>query len=499
MWRFLKIAILIGNFSRDDECDLIISRLPIYRAKNYNAIKPDCYWYNYDTKGDGTVGVSVAPFARLINAIADAGLYPIVGVETYAVGGGGLPRAFWEANPDADAIDDQGNKVNDDEYGFNTRVVSIFSPVYRTASNNFVKNLTALLPHERILYFEPTVEPQFMGSRKLCYSLQAKNAYNAWLEKNNLTEPKFPDTFPIPASFSNDATWNRFRAETVAEWINEYIASFRSVAGKDKWVAVDYLEAGIDADMQNRLGNRAVYLESLRDVNILQVNWHWSLIANEGYGAPNMVAYDAVKALNRPWAISEHMTLNGYDFRDVSEGKDPTKDTKDIAAILRNTLTNGTRFGWEFVHATFRDDPNPYNYSIFGDGKGDPFTIYNSDGSPKSFMAKVDDYWSDWENEIYVEPFIKKAEVTLNPAESGGKTDIEPFTKTYTVNNAVLGKQFLNVTAIPDSEFDFVRWKGIDDTAMQKNPNLCIQITKDMTVTPVFTRKQTSVCLSPNQ
>ena len=154
MWRFLKIAILLADFSNEAQCDQIISRIPIYKAKNYNAIKLDCYWYLCDTKGDGSIGVSLEPFARLIHAIKDAGMYPIISAETYAVGGGGLPKAFWEANPDADAIDDQGNKVNDDEYGFNSRVVSIFSPAYRTASNNFVKNLTAALPHEKILYFD---------------------------------------------------------------------------------------------------------------------------------------------------------------------------------------------------------------------------------------------------------------------------------------------------------------------------------------------------------
>jgi hypothetical protein len=97
MWRFLKIAILIGNFSRDAECDTIISRLPIYKAKHYNAIKLDCHWFTFDTTGDGTIGVSLTPLVRLINAIDDAGMYPIIAAETYAVGGGGLPRAFWGA------------------------------------------------------------------------------------------------------------------------------------------------------------------------------------------------------------------------------------------------------------------------------------------------------------------------------------------------------------------------------------------------------------------
>ena len=58
--------------------------------------------------------------------------------------------------------------------------------------------------------------------------------------------------------------------------------------------------------------------------------------------------------LGRPWAISEHMTLNGSDY-----------DPADVPAMLRNALAQGTGFGWEFVNVAA--------------SSGAKFALYNDD------------------------------------------------------------------------------------------------------------------------
>ena len=43
------------------------------------------------------------------------------------------------------------------------------------------------------------------------------------------------------------------------------------------------------------------------------------------------------------WAVSEHMTLNGSDFRPDA-----------VPAILRATLANGSLYGWDLVNVAAR-------------------------------------------------------------------------------------------------------------------------------------------------
>ena len=179
-----------------------------------------------------------------------------------------------------------------------------------------------------------------------------------------------PETFPIPASFVNNATWNKFRAQFLAKWVNEDAAAYRSVAGENAYVAVDYLDAA-ESSMQNRDGNPIEFLTALTCPNIIQVNWHFT------NGAPNQKAYDRVyqvkNATHRDWAVSEHMTLNGSDYN---------FSASVIDKLLMNTLNQGTRLGWEFVNIL----PN----------SNDNFCLYKSDYSPKSAMKRVDDYWGYW-------------------------------------------------------------------------------------------------------
>lgn len=374
-WIFLKVGKPLRNFADTGAVERLIDDLDVLKAKHYNAIEINCYWHHFDHDGDGVPDVSLAPLNRLIDAVYERGMMPCLSVETYSVGGGQMPREFWERFPDADAINDAGNTVTDTEYGFGSRVVSIFHEGYRTAARKFIETLTEGIDSRKVLYFETTVEPQFMGIINLCYSLHARKAYDEWREQNGRAAlaPPMPTTFPIPQSFVENEYWNAFRAEFLANWVNDDAAAFRKVAGPDAYVAVDYLDAE-EHTMRRRLGNPEIFLTHLTAPDIIQVNWSWYFPTN----TPNQKAYDRVrqvsKTYGRDWAITEHMTFNGSDFTQYSDA--------ELRQILRNTLVQGTRFGWEFV-------------SIDASTAGS-FSLYNDDWTPKRVMAVVDQHWEDW-------------------------------------------------------------------------------------------------------
>ena len=371
-WKFLKIAKPLINFADSAAVDRYIQNLDLLKEKNFDAFELNCYWHHFDKDGDGVPEMSLASLNRLIDAIYEKGMYPCLTVETYAVGGGQIPQGFWERYPDAEAIDNKGNKVSDTEYGFGGKVISIFHEGYRETVHNYIKNLAKGIDTKKILWFETTVEPQYMGTIPLCYSESARKEYNAWRAENGITdaESEMPTEFPIPDSFVQNETWNKFRAQFLAKWVNEDAAAYREVAGEDAYVAVDYLETS-GHEMYLRNGNSDEFLRNLTGANIIQVNWHWHLIEK----APHQKAYDRIhrimKEENRDWAISEHMTFNGSDFT-----------PEEAPKVLENTLQNGTRLGWEFVTVT------PSTKSSF--------SLYNDDFSPKDLMREVDDKWDYW-------------------------------------------------------------------------------------------------------
>jgi hypothetical protein len=373
-WTFLKIAKPLINFADAAAVDRLIADLPVLKAKHYNAIEINCYWHQFDPAGDAS-DLHTGPLTKFVNAVAEQGMFPCLSVETYGVGGGHVPMGFWKKHPGAIAVDSNGKEVKDDEYGFGSAVPSLFSPDYLAASRNYIRKLTAAVPHERILWFETTVEPQYMGNHALDFSAPARAAWAAWRKRHpEVKAPAMPNGFPVPESFLADPAWNRFRAEWLADWVNGDAAAYRDVAGKDAHVAVDYLET-CGKDMRNRNGDSMTFLRHLTAPNILQVNWTWRVRERK----PNQCAYDHVKQVmretGRDWAVTEHMTINGSDYR-----------TEDMPALLRNTIRQGSGFGWEFV-------------SVTPDSKSN-FACYNSDWSPKAQIRVVDENWDRWMAEM---------------------------------------------------------------------------------------------------
>ena len=388
--RFLKIGKPQLNFSIKDEIDAFITDLPMVKDKGFDCLELNCYWHHMDPDGDGKIEVDLQPLNRLIEAIADYGLFPCLSVETYGVGGGQIPSGFWKSFPNALAVNHKGEKVRDNEYGYDTAVPSLFDEDYLRVSRAFIRDLVANVDHQKILWFETTVEPQFMGNQWLDYSPMARKAYEDWLKREGLDGPHFPESFPVPESFLNDLTWNAFRAEWLANWVNGDASAFRDIAGLDAWIASDYLDAE-EQTMPQRCGNPLIFLRHLTAPNILQVNWTWHVIERR----PNLKAYDRVKKVMketyRDWAVTEHMTINGTDYHE-----------HEIEALLRNTIKSGTLFGWEFVDILpDRDDPTiPPGTVVPGSFKPIHFSVYESNWKPKSAMAVIDDRWSEWLREI---------------------------------------------------------------------------------------------------
>jgi hypothetical protein len=214
-----------------------------------------------------------------------------------------------------------------------------------------------------------------MGTINLCYGEHAKKAYQTWRAANNITDvaSEMPTSFPIPEAFIRNETWNRFRAQFLAEWINGDAAAYREIAGDRAYIAVDYLDAN-EAEQFRRDGDPVEFLSALTVPNIIQVNWTWYFPT----GKPNQKAYDRVwqviRQSGKDWAVSEHMTFNGSDFIQYT--------TTQLEKILENTLAQGTRFGWEFVSVT--------------NNSGGSFSLYHDDWSPKRVIGFVDDHWGYW-------------------------------------------------------------------------------------------------------
>ncbi|MDR2385198.1 MAG: hypothetical protein LBD80_06005 [Tannerella sp.] len=374
-WVFLKIGKPLIDFSDESQVNRLINDLDVLREKYYNTLELNCYWHHFDTDGDGAIDKSLAPLNKLIDAIYAKGMYPCLSVETYAVGGGVIPGGFWEIYPDAYAIDDKGNRVSDTEYGTGSDVVSIFHPGYRATACAYIRNLAKGLDTRKILYFETTVEPQYMGTVHLCYGQHAKSAYQAWREANGIVDAasEMPTSFPIPESFIKNETWNKFRAQFLAGWIDGDAAAYREIAGSNAYIAVDYLDAN-ETEQFRRDGDPVEFLSALTAPDIIQVNWTWYFPTNK----PNQKAYDRVwqviRQAGKDWAVSEHMTFNGNDYTQYP--------TTQLEEILENTLAQGTRFGWEFV--------NIMNNS------SDDFCLYRDDWSPKRVIGLVDNYWGYW-------------------------------------------------------------------------------------------------------
>ena len=396
---FVKTGKPLRDYSQAGSIDLLIEDLPTIAAKGYNNLALNCYWHHFNPSGDGKIEVSLDPLRKLIKAIRAHGMYASLSVETYGVGGGQIPVGFWEKHPEeALAVNHLGERVSDTEYGYGSKVPSLFSKAYLNASRLYMTNLVAALGAENFLYFETTVEPQFMGAQWLDYSNEAKRAYSEWLGQNtDAAALPFPESLPASETFCKSTAWNTFRAQALADWINKDSQALKTGAGNaGLWIASDYLDAE-EHSMPQRCGDPLELLRNMTEVDIIQVNWTWCNIARE----PNQKAYkrvrEAMAELGRDWVITEHMTINGADYFE-----------SDMPNLIENTLNNGTHFGWEFVDiAADRDSAATKPNDILpGDFKPQHFAVYDADWNPKPAMAAFEDNWAYWMAKVQQSPRV---------------------------------------------------------------------------------------------
>ncbi|MEM9445618.1 MAG: hypothetical protein AAGA18_09730 [Verrucomicrobiota bacterium] len=383
---FLKIGKPLRHYGDEEQIEKLIKDLPIIKAKHYRCLELNCYWHHLDPNGDGEIDVSTEPLKKLINAINEYGMFASLSVETYGVGGGQIPQGFWDRYPKSLAMDHEGNLVEDTEYGYMSKVPSLFNSEYLSASRAYIRNLTKALSDCDILWYETTVEPQYMGSRWIDYGPDARSAYENWLKTSEIDGPTFPDTFPVTERFMRDPIWNKFRAQNLAKWVNEDAQAYRDIVGEDAWIATDYLDA-IEETMIQRCGDPLEFLRYLTGPNILQVNWTWHNFDRK----PHMQAYNRVhqimKETGRDWAVAEHMTINGTDYH-----------AEDMNGLLENTLKNGTCLGWEFVDVCADLDSPDVKEGVVEPGNFKPahFTVYDKDWNPIPTMAVVENNWDKW-------------------------------------------------------------------------------------------------------
>lgn len=347
---FLKTAIPLYNYATEYPVE-IISRL---KEKGYNAIRINTYWNHFDKDANGIVdqAIYLTNLNRFIKAVADAEMLPILSFETYNVGGGGVPVAFFQTFPKAQAINFQGELAVDTEYGTHQKIPSIFNPDYRRLSRSFIQNIVRNIDNTRILYYKTTVEPQYIGNQNLDYNGDAQREY---LESGAFWPPN-----------PNDQQWNEFRATSLAQWVSGDVMAVRELVPQ-ALIGVDYLETG-DSSMVNRNGNSLIFLKNLGDIDVLHVNWHWTSRGKFD------LAYDNAWKLfpDKQWAITEHMTVQGnfdrYGF--------------ETEKVLLHSLNKGTRFGWDIVNTR----PSTQN----------SFAVYNDNWSPKATIAPLDNRNDDW-------------------------------------------------------------------------------------------------------
>lgn len=356
-WVFLKSGKLLRSFGTATSTNQFIADINVMIDQlHYNHVALNIYPDQFDTAADGRVTPSRLPGLEVIKRLIDhcwsRGVFVSLSFETHNVGGGGVPAKLFQLYPDIVARNALLEEARDIEYsGVNGKLIpSIHHPRYLKWSRDFIRNFLRAIGDERasqLLYVETTVEPQYLGRNNvdadqrraaLDYSEPARIGFEAWRDALPIGDPRRTYNWPTNQaqrdSSIGNITFNQFRGEALGGWVTGDIEAIRSVV-PDVYVAVDYNNR-FDDPNRLRMGDPDTFLGAVEGADIIQIAPH----------APNWgdTSWNDVHRVNNlkqnGWAISEHMTANG-GF--------PANDT-EMTAILDNTLTRSTRWGWDFVN-----------------------------------------------------------------------------------------------------------------------------------------------------
>ncbi|MFN7138877.1 MAG: hypothetical protein ACK4UN_06030, partial [Limisphaerales bacterium] len=351
-----------------------------------------------DTTADGFVDPGRQSGLQVIKDLIDhcwaRGIFVTLSFETYNVGGGGVPAKLFQLYPDIVARNALLEEARDIEYsGANgKRIPSIHHPRYLKWSRDFIRNFLRAIGDERasqLLYVETTVEPQYLGKNNvdadqrraaLDYSEPARIAFEAWRDALPVGDPRRAFTWPTTQaqrdSSIGNSTFNQFRGESLGRWVTADIQAIRSVV-PDMYIAVDYNHRFDDPNYL-RMGHPDTFLGAVEGADIIQIAPHaphWGLTSWSDVHRVN-------NQKSKGWAISEHMTANG-GF--------PTVDS-EMTAILNNTLSRGTRWGWDFVNVA-----NNYPSDIFH--------LYHPNWTSSVLDIIEGTNWNSWLGKIGVSKF----------------------------------------------------------------------------------------------
>jgi hypothetical protein len=402
-WVFVKTGKILRAFDEVETADKLIADIDVLIDRfHFNNFAPNIYPDAFDADADGRIDANrreaYANIGRILDHCWKRGVFYSLSFETYNIGGGGTPKAFFEKHPEASAINALGEPARDHEYTVSDGkwVPSIYHPAYTAWSRTFIRNfLEGLGPKRcsRLLFVETTVEPQYPGrcnvgnkdQRRafLDFSPAAKTAFGVWQKQFDANDPHrtdlaWPANTEERGKLLGNRLFNDFRAWGLALWVSEDAATIRSVA-RDVYIAVDY-NGRFDDTNNMRVGSRDVFLTNLQGVDIVQIAPHpfvpWGATSWDDVIAAN-------KKANKNWAISEHMTATGSWGQDDAE----------MTAILENTLARGTRFGWDLVNAGNRHPEDDYH-------------LYDKNWHSETLDIIDGENWPKWVKKIGAKPFV---------------------------------------------------------------------------------------------
>lgn len=301
------------------------------------------------------------------------------------------------------------NNINGDYTNRFVKLPSLTNQLYRDTVKSYIKDLLGKLGDDlaSILIYETSVEPMYHIDSYSDFSVSARDAYIAYLQKSN------PENCDIQAILNNwpvsnqgtpkqvtflckqtdlmrqltdtNSTWNRFRAFALADYINWEAAAIRegiteNLSRNERWrgkaqelasraiVGADVLDTSSHEDPKHMirvLGNLDQYVQNLKGINLIQVNWHWRVKA-----LPQV--YTTVKKYHPSAAISEQMS---YEPSYTDFGGDTSQ-------WANNIFNNSTNFGMEFFHP--RPVTNDNMFTKYPSTYSNSWAVYDNNWNPKN-------------------------------------------------------------------------------------------------------------------
>ena len=430
---FLKTGWIGDNLQAD-----LTDRVGKLVEKGYNSSSIGCFHKEMEITNATSGGAAFyRPLTQLNNFISTAaasGLVQCIDFQTENVGGVNAAKYLFDWYPNTQAYDSSGQPAVDSEYDSYAKIQSLFAPGYLNRSRNFMTYILKNIDLDKITFYETTVEPQYIGTLLLDYSVEAYNEWRYWLSwryslstLNSLWSTTYTSytqiAMPTNSASAQWDIWQTWRSYGLANWVNGDIQTIRNVVGERALVATDMLIAN---RMDNRMGNPTNFCNSVYP-NVFQVNWTWH------NNAPWDVGYDLMTpiAFEKNIALSEHMTFSGIFCPGIPD---------DADTLLMRTLSRGNAFGWYFI-----------NFRPITSSGG---CLYNDDWTPKANIAVIDNNNAHYMNlaRNYLLDRIVNSCFDDEPGILEGWRDYGAVAGTLNTNpaNANSGKQSLRIERTGD-------------------------------------------------